>query len=302
MTISPIWKPSPNFTPANDPKWGRVDTSILVIHATAGLMPGTLSWLTNLKSGVSCHYLITKKGEIYQLVKDEDVAWHAGKSEWRGFIISKRRLVDMYKVDVNRLVGKTYNNLTIVSYAYSKNGKGYWNCVCSCGNTTVLQTTHITRGAIKSCGCLRSAAASALGYNRRLDYGETSFNALYSNYKNRAERKNYQFTLSKDQFRILTSADCFYCGASPELIVKVKNSTGEYKYNGVDRVDSGAGYTINNCVTSCTTCNTAKLAMGYAEFINWIIRVYGNVQKNKLYEFDRIQKQLNERDNETNNT
>ncbi len=84
MTINTMWKPSPNFTPANDPKWGRVDTSILVIHATAGLMPGTLSWLTNLKSGVSCHYLITKKGEIYQLVKDEDVAWHAGLSSWKG--------------------------------------------------------------------------------------------------------------------------------------------------------------------------------------------------------------------------
>ena len=31
---------------------------------------------------VSSHYLISKKGKIYQLVRDENVAWHAGKSRW----------------------------------------------------------------------------------------------------------------------------------------------------------------------------------------------------------------------------
>lgn len=31
---------------------------------------------------VSCHYLISKKGKIYQLVEDKDIAWHAGKSKW----------------------------------------------------------------------------------------------------------------------------------------------------------------------------------------------------------------------------
>ena len=25
---------------------------------------------------VSCHYLISKKGKIYQLVNDKDIAWH----------------------------------------------------------------------------------------------------------------------------------------------------------------------------------------------------------------------------------
>jgi len=35
---------------------------------------------------VSCHYLISKKGKIFQLVKDEDIAWHAGKSKWNNDI------------------------------------------------------------------------------------------------------------------------------------------------------------------------------------------------------------------------
>lgn len=66
--------PSPNF------KAGRKGRKIIAIvnHITAGLMPGTLSWLRNPDAKASAHYLITKKGEIYQLVKDEDTAWHAG--------------------------------------------------------------------------------------------------------------------------------------------------------------------------------------------------------------------------------
>jgi N-acetylmuramoyl-L-alanine amidase len=66
--------PSPNFTPSRQ---GR-NIIAIVDHITAGLMPGTLSWLRNPASNVSSHYLVTKAGEVYQLVKDEDTAWHAG--------------------------------------------------------------------------------------------------------------------------------------------------------------------------------------------------------------------------------
>ena len=31
---------------------------------------------------VSSHYVISKKGIIFQMVKDKDIAWHAGKSRW----------------------------------------------------------------------------------------------------------------------------------------------------------------------------------------------------------------------------
>ena len=31
---------------------------------------------------VSTHYLISKRGTIYQMVEDKNVAWHAGKSRW----------------------------------------------------------------------------------------------------------------------------------------------------------------------------------------------------------------------------
>lgn len=33
---------------------------------------------------VSAHYLISKKGETYQMVAEDQRAWHAGAGEWRG--------------------------------------------------------------------------------------------------------------------------------------------------------------------------------------------------------------------------
>jgi len=66
--------PSPNYT-----KWraGRVPIAI-VNHITAGLFPGCLTWMQNPGSKASSHYLITKRGLIYQLVQDEDTAYTSG--------------------------------------------------------------------------------------------------------------------------------------------------------------------------------------------------------------------------------
>ena len=41
--------------------------------------------LTDVRSKVSCHYLIDRKGEVIQLVDDLKDAWHAGKSKWKNF-------------------------------------------------------------------------------------------------------------------------------------------------------------------------------------------------------------------------
>jgi hypothetical protein len=70
---------SPNHVPRGDRS-----IQMIVLHATAGSARGALAWLTNPAAKVSAHYLIDKTGHIYQLVSDEEVAWHAGRAHWRG--------------------------------------------------------------------------------------------------------------------------------------------------------------------------------------------------------------------------
>ena len=58
----------------------------IIIHYT-GMQSEieSLQKLSNVKSKVSCHYFIGRKGKIIKLVPDKNIAWHAGKSRWKSF-------------------------------------------------------------------------------------------------------------------------------------------------------------------------------------------------------------------------
>jgi N-acetyl-anhydromuramyl-L-alanine amidase AmpD len=68
------WVGSPNY------KEGRGGYSVIAIvnHITQGDYPGCLTWMKNPVSKASAHFLITKAGDILQLVKEENQAYHAG--------------------------------------------------------------------------------------------------------------------------------------------------------------------------------------------------------------------------------
>lgn len=65
---------------------GKLNPRYIVIHDTAsGLKDdGDISWLTNPKSKVSAHVVVSREGKITQLVPFNVVAWHAGQSAWKG--------------------------------------------------------------------------------------------------------------------------------------------------------------------------------------------------------------------------
>jgi len=71
---------SPNF---NKKKRSSKSIKIIVIHYT-GMQSEreSIDRLCDLKSKVSSHFIINRKGKIYRLVKEEQTAWHAGKSFW----------------------------------------------------------------------------------------------------------------------------------------------------------------------------------------------------------------------------
>ena len=75
-----------NFSPNFSIKIKR-DIKFVIIHYT-GMQSEieSIKRLKNPKHKVSCHYLINRKGKIIQMVKDRNIAWHAGKSRWKKFI------------------------------------------------------------------------------------------------------------------------------------------------------------------------------------------------------------------------
>jgi len=74
-----ILAPSPNF----DDRPGAVD--FLVLHYTGMVSAeAALARLCDPAAKVSSHYLVDEDGTVYQLVEEQNRAWHAGVSFWRG--------------------------------------------------------------------------------------------------------------------------------------------------------------------------------------------------------------------------
>ncbi len=73
---------SPNF---NYKKRLKRNIRFIIIHYTGMKSEkAALDRLTNIQSEVSSHYFITKNGSTTLLVPELYIAWHAGKSQWKG--------------------------------------------------------------------------------------------------------------------------------------------------------------------------------------------------------------------------
>ena len=72
--------PSPNHAA----RQSAVD--VLVLHYTEMALDGSLKALRDDKrpNRVSAHYVLAEDGTVYRLVPEDRVAWHAGRSYWRG--------------------------------------------------------------------------------------------------------------------------------------------------------------------------------------------------------------------------
>jgi N-acetyl-anhydromuramyl-L-alanine amidase AmpD len=66
---------SPNHTSSAR---GIKEVERVVVHVTEGRFWGSVQWLRNHRSHGSAHYVISRQGDIVQLVSTSDVAWHAG--------------------------------------------------------------------------------------------------------------------------------------------------------------------------------------------------------------------------------
>lgn len=164
----------------------------------------------------------------------------------------------------SNLVGKTFGLLTVVGYIgrrmYSHQYINVWRCRCKCGNECDRVQRALLDPGTSSCGCGKNVG--------RPGHGNGSFNALLASYRRGAADRGLEFTLTDAQFRGLTKADCYYCGA----VAAQKLTNGRcspYIYNGVDRSDNRIGYTVDNSRPCCGTCNFAKRTSSEADFLAW---------------------------------
>lgn len=185
------------------------------------------------------------------------------------------------------IIGNRYGKLIVCKLIGRNTRKRYlYECKCDCGNTKIVPQDLLTSGKTKSCGCLLTFARTVA--NKYPDRIKALFKIRYFSLKKRHNKiAPNQTCISFDEFINLSTHECFYCGREESIEIRdvrrdvkdgIRNRTivsdTILKCNGIDRIDSNDGYTLNNSVTCCKHCNFAKNSLSITDFKELIIKIY----------------------------
>jgi hypothetical protein len=105
----------------------------------------------------------------------------------------------------------------------------------------------------------------------------TKEKSTFTTYKNNViNSRKISFHLTEEEYISFLNNPCYLCG-----IV-----SSEYHKNGIDRIDSELGYTMENCKTCCTHCNLMKNSTNLPEFLKHCLRIskyYKTNEENVIY-------------------
>jgi len=146
------------------------------------------------------------------------------------------------------LTGKTFGRLKVVKYlgrSYSsKSFRNYWSANCSCGVKDVsVQTSHLSRGSTRSCGCLSNEAQKKRcfvhGHGAR-DNRTPTYYTWVSMLERCYNKKRYNFKWYGG--RGITVCDSW------RQFENFLNDMGERPPNKtLDRIDNNSNYEKSNC-------------------------------------------------------
>lgn len=142
------------------------------------------------------------------------------------------------------LAGKEFGKLTVLEYAYTKNCKAYWKCLCDCGKICIVPAGTLLNGTAKSCGCNRKEAMRKVATKHGLR--DTRLYSIWCNMKDRCYNQNnpqYKWYGGKDTpieicSEWLHDFKTFYDWAM----------TNGYKDDlTIDRINFNGNYSPDNC-------------------------------------------------------
>lgn len=140
------------------------------------------------------------------------------------------------------LKGQKYGRLTVISFAYRKDKKTYWNCICDCGNECIVETSAMRTGHTNSCGCYMRERAKEANIKHGL-YGTP----LHKKYRGMIERC---YDKNSDHFKYYGERGIIVCDEWRKDFKSfydwaIKN--GYEKHLTIDRIDNNGNYEPSNC-------------------------------------------------------
>lgn len=188
----------------------------------------------------------------------------------------QKRFIDVSNQRFNRLVAIRRDN----TKPRGGDNPVYWICRCDCGKTKSILGNNLTHGKTKSCGCMQKEAMKKNGERLRGAPSASSKRDVFGTYRRRSKELGIEMDIEFNEFISITQKKCFYCESSPSnKICHRKHKDDCFTYNGLDRLNSSKGYTRDNVVPCCYTCNKAKSSLTLEQFINWVKIVSRNLDK-----------------------
>lgn len=153
-----------------------------------------------------------------------------------------------------------------------------YECECDCGRMFAASQHRLSRGKTKSCGCLvRESLSPGYHHGPILPDQGGLWNKVFRSTRRSADVRGLEWSIDNEFVKSLVSMPCTYCGA--EWSREIRRVSDSIKINGIDRKDPSIGYTKENCVPCCTTCNRAKQGMLPDQFIRWARSVVDNFER-----------------------
>jgi hypothetical protein len=154
-----------------------------------------------------------------------------------------------------------------------------WICRCKCGSEKRFWKASAINKQ-KTCGCGIDKAGLTAKQRR-------SMLSRMHGYKGGAKSRGFKWSLTYSQFVEIATGNCFYCNSEPKVWDCVSGAPSvqkaspninakdyEIKFNGIDRLNSDIGYTIENVVPCCVKCNRAKSDMPLSDFKDHVKKMY----------------------------
>lgn len=157
--------------------------------------------------------------------------------------------------------GTVFNNWTLVKNMRGQ--KSIFRCNI-CNKEYLKHTNNIFDGRSKRCKDCRAMTAE---------------HKTFTLVKQTAKRRKIKFLITEEEWLNLATKNCYYCDSQPKNCIA---SYGEFKYNGLDRIDTTKEYVLENVVPCCRMCNTAKSDHDYETFLDWIEKIYERKKKGLL--------------------
>jgi hypothetical protein len=139
------------------------------------------------------------------------------------------------------LTGKRFNKLLVIKKNDNKlNGSILWDCLCDCGNTTIVKCNNLNSGNTSSCGCLRGKNIRKHGHAAGCDATPTYVS--WSNMLTRCYNPKYRET------HLYQGRNIKVCDRWRDSFVLFLKDMGERPSGKtLDRINNDGNYEPNNC-------------------------------------------------------